>query len=249
MDIIKSPDNKFVKKLNKLKQKKYRDEYREYFVEGYKNVLDSISARPDIVQTIVFGESGYNEFGSAFEKFDAEKTVLSDALLSKISETSTAQGVMSVNRMTGEVFPRGNMCVLLDRVRDPGNVGTILRTAVACGYDVVLNNCADIYSPKVTRSAMSAIVKCNIGMNIDIASLKAAGYKIFAADMHGQSVFGGKAIADKFCIVIGNEADGVSDEILGAADRTVSIPQENMESLNAAVAAGVMMFCMKYIGR
>lgn len=243
MEIIRSTDNKFVKKLDKLKRKKYRDEYGEFFVEGCKNVLDSIAARPDSLVTLVLCERSV-ALRDRFEKFGRDAVVLSDALFDKLCETENSQGVISVHKIPESVFPSKNV-VLLDRVRDPGNVGTILRTALAAGYDVVADGCADIYSPKVVRSAMSAVLKCNIGVNIDVGTLKSRGYTVFCADMRGKNVFECEKPRGKYCIVIGNEADGISPEIMSECDAVLSLPQSgDIESLNAAVAAGVMMYVL-----
>ncbi len=243
MDIITSADNRTVKHINKLKQKKYRDEYAEFFTEGYKNVLDTCSARPDLVKYVVISESAYAETGGNFGDFDT--AIVSDAVFGKLAETENSQGVLSVNRIPDTVFPTADRCILLDRVRDPGNVGTILRTALACDYDVIVNNCADVYSPKTVRSAMSAVVKCRIGKDILPSDIKKAGYELIAADMHGGNMFETETCA-KYCIVIGNEAEGVDRGIIEIADRTLCIPQNNIESLNAAVAAAVMMFGLRY---
>lgn len=248
MEIIVSADNKTVKHIIKLKQKKYRDEYCEFFAEGYKNVLDTCNARPEMVKYVVLGESTSkkSEIAQAFACF--ETTVVSDRLFEKLSEMGSAQGVMSVNRVPRSAFPTSDRCILLDRVRDPGNVGTVIRTAVACDHDVVLDNCADAYSPKVVRSAMSAIAKCRIGIDIPPSELKAAGYELIVADMHGENVFSAPR-SEKYCIIIGNEADGVSSDIIREADRLLSVPQNNMESLNASVAAAVMMFGLRYAAK
>ncbi len=243
MEVIRSSDNKFVKHVVKLKLKKYRDEYGEYFTEGYKNVLDGCTARPDRVKRVVMSESAYAEFGEKFTTFDT--VAVADAIFEKISETQNSQGIISVNSIGPSQFPSADRCVLLDRVRDPGNVGTILRTAVACGYDVIVNDCADIYSPKVARSAMSALTKCRVGADISVADIKAAGYELIVADMRGDNVFGA-AHGKKYCVVIGNEGQGVSAEIVAAADRLLAVPQNDIESLNASVAAGIMMFALKY---
>lgn len=242
MEIITSVENKTVKHIAKLKQKKYRDEYGEFFVEGYKNVLDSCKAAPSSVKTVVLAES---KIPLADEFTDVKITIVADGVFAKLSETENAQGVLSVHAVPKSAFPV-RRCVLLDRVRDPGNLGTIIRTAVACGYDVVSNNGAEIYSPKVTRSGMSAILKCSIGSDIPPEELKAAGYELIVADMCGENVFSAVSPKEKHCIVIGNEADGVSAAIKAVADRTLALPQENMESLNAAVAASVMMYVLKF---
>ena len=244
MDIITSSDNKLVKKLNKLKQKKYRDEYGEFFVEGYKNVLDSVRARPQSVRTVILCEKSAF-FAPEFDGF--ETVVFSDALFDRVCETENGQGVMSVHAVPSSAFPERDV-ILLDRVRDPGNVGTILRTALAAGYDVVLDNCADAFSPKVVRSAMSAVLKCRTAFDIDVEELKRAGYEIICADMGGDNVFEADKPRGRYCIVIGNEADGISDGIKRASDRILSVPQSgDIESLNAAVAAGVMMYALKAV--
>lgn len=243
MEIIKSADNRTVKHISKLKDKKYRDEYGEFFAEGYKNVLDTVSARPELVKSVALSESVYAEFGEKFSDFNT--VVIADNVFDKITDTKTCQGVLCVMEKPKSVTPMADCCILLDRVRDPGNAGTILRTAVACGYDVVLNNCADVYSPKVIRSAMSAAVKCNIGIDISVDDIKNAGYSLIVADMHGENVFKSNC-GNKYCIVVGNEAEGVSEDIKTKADKLLALPQSNMESLNAAVAAAVMMFVLKY---
>lgn len=244
MEIITSQDNKKIKNIVKLKQKKYRDEQKLYLIEGYKNVLDSVTARSDLLDYVILSESAYKTVGELFIEYPC--VVVTDAVFGKFSDTETSRGVACINKIvmpTG--LPKSDRCILLDRVRDPGNVGTILRSAVACGYDIVLNNCADMYSPKVVRSAMSAVVKCNAYEDIPVAALKKSGYEMIVADMHGDNVFTSKH-SDKYCVVIGNEAEGVSRDIVSAADRLLCIPQENMESLNAGVAAGIMMFALRY---
>lgn len=243
MEVIKSADNRTVKHISKLKDKKYRDEFSEFFAEGYKNVLDTVAARPELVKSVVLSESAYSECGEKFGDFNT--VVIADNVFDKITDTKTCQGVLCVMEKPKSVTPKADCCILLDRVRDPGNVGTILRTAVACGYDVVLNNCADVYSPKVIRSAMSAAVKCNIGVDISVYDIKKLGYSLIVADMHGDNVFKAEN-SGKYCIVVGNEAEGVSADIKTKADKLLALPQSNMESLNAAVAAAVMMFVLKY---
>lgn len=245
MEIITSTDNQTVKRLGRLKQKKYRDLEGEFFIEGANNVLDTARACPESVKLVVLSESADKRVGADFSAF--RSMVFSDALFDKITETENASGVLSINAIPTSKLPTSNKCILLDRVRDPGNVGTILRTAVAAGYDVILNNCADVFAPKVVRSAMSAIVKCRIAFDISHVDIKKLGYEIIACDMGGENVFTSVKPSGKYCIVVGNEANGICDELRRAADVTLSIPQENIESLNASVAAGIMMYALAYI--
>ncbi len=245
MEIITSASNAIVKHVNRLKTKKYRDECGEFMVEGLRNVRDTAAALPQSVRRIILGEHAYEKYGELFSAFPV--SVLDDALIDKVSDSESCQGVISINAKKQSAFPTGFRCVLLDRVRDPGNVGTIIRTAVAAGYDVVLNDCADIYSPKVVRSAMSAVLKCSIGIDIPPVELKRAGYEIIVADMNGTDVFGVPPPSGKYCIVIGNEANGVGGDVRAVADRVLAIPQSGVESLNAAIAAGIMMFTLSRV--
>lgn len=245
MEIITSTDNQTVKRIGRLKQKKYRDRDGEFYIEGLANVLDTARAVPDSVKLVVLSESAAKRCGAEFRSF--KSVVFSDELFDKVTDTESASGVLSINSMPPQKMPSARACVLLDRVRDPGNVGTILRTAVAAGYDVILNNCADVFAPKVVRSAMSAIVKCNISFDLPPEQIKKLGYELIACDMGGESVFGAELPAGKYCIAIGNEASGISDEVLKLSDRILSLPQKNIESLNAAVAAGIMMYALAFI--
>lgn len=247
MEVITSFNNAFVKRIAKLAQKKYRDECGEFLVEGYRNVSDTAGFAPKSVHAVILSLSAYETYGQEFKDFNV--TVVSDAVMQKMSATETSQGVLSVNAQKKSETPTGSKCILLDRVRDPGNVGTVLRTALAAGYDVILNNCADLYSPKVVRSAMSAVLKCRIAFDMSVSDIKALGYDVIVADMGGTSVFDAPSKSGKYCIVIGNEADGVSREIKDSADSVLSIPQKGIESLNAAVAAGIMMYALGYMRR
>ncbi len=242
MEIISSLSNALIKRINKLKIKKYRDESGEFFAEGYKNVLDSIEARRDLLKTVVLSERAYKDFGNSFESCPI--TVVTEQVYGKITDTDGAQGVLAVFDKPKNSFPSDKNIVLLDRVRDPGNVGTILRTCCAFGYGAVLNGCCDPFSPKVVRSAMSAALKCNIGIDSDIDELISNGYELIAADMSGEALDAAQKPKNRFCIVVGNEADGVSDEIMRKCSRSVRIPQKNIESLNAAVAAAVIMYAL-----
>ncbi len=242
MEIISSLSNALIKRINKLKIKKYRDESGEFFAEGYKNVLDSIEARRDLLKTVVLSERAYSELGGSFERCPI--TVVTEQVYGKITDTDGAQGVLAVFDKQKSGFPNEENIVLLDRVRDPGNVGTILRTCCAFGFGAVLNGCCDPFSPKVVRSAMSAILKCNIFIDADIEKLIDGGYELIAADMDGESLDTAEKPKNKFCIVVGNEADGVSGEIMRKCSRSVRIPQKNIESLNAAVAAAIIMYAL-----
>ena len=137
----------------------------------------------------------------------------------------------------------------MDRVRDPGNMGTIIRTALAVGFkDIYCRDCVDFYNPKVVRSAMSAVSRVN-AFEVDeqiLSRLKSYGYTVLCADMDGDSIFEYNIKSDKVCLVLGNEANGVDDEVLALSDTVVSLPMQEAESLNVGVCASVMMYQLRY---
>ena len=142
--------------------------------------------------------------------------------------------------------------LFLDRVRDPGNMGTIIRTALAVGFnDIYCRDCVDVYNPKVVRSAMSAVSRVNT-YEVDeqfLSSLKENGYTVLCADMQGESIFEYNITSEKLCLVLGNEANGVDDSVLLQSDTVISLPMQEAESLNVGVCASVMMYQLRYAKR
>lgn len=174
--------------------------------------------------------------------------VVSEELFCGVSCEKTPQGVIAAAEIPqADLRPPQSSCILLDGLQDPGNIGTIIRTANAAGYDeIYLADCADAYSPKVVRASMSGIFfvkvyRCTRAQALELLE----GIPKIAADMGGQNVFGFKP-PQKFCLCIGNEGNGISAETLNAANYTVKIPMRaSCESLNAAVSAGIAMYALK----
>ena len=173
--------------------------------------------------------------------------LLSDDVFHTVSGENSPQGVLALVRkpQNADALPKGS-CVFLDGLQDPSNVGAIIRTAAAAGYDgVLLADCADAYNPKAVRASMGGIfkVKLFVGGRAELLALN--DKPIIVADMDGENAFIPKERGE-LCLVIGNEGRGVSEEIRRLANETVSIPMQNgMESLNAAVSAGVLMYALK----
>lgn len=238
--VISSRTNPTIKEIAKLNDKKYRKEYGLYLVEGVKPVNECITAGCT-VKTIVCTEELSENYPRAI--------VVTQSVFSVISSEKTPQGVLAVVEIPSTAVKRAqNSCILLDNVQDPGNLGTIIRTANAAGYkDVYLINCVDPYSPKAVRASMSGIFFVNIYIGSREEALEAlGGVKLVCADMDGESVFSFNP-PDKFCLCIGNEGNGISDEVMRAADYKISIPMNaTCESLNAAVSAGIAMYQLKY---
>lgn len=239
--VITSDTNAKVAELKKLSDKKYRRKSGKYILEGARLINDAARFGADIVAVFV-RESNSGQFDYP------QQTVLSDRVFDKISDTVNSQGVLAICRKTqcAPCAPTGN-CLVLDCVSDPGNVGTLLRTAAACGFtDVYAVGSADLYSPKVLRSAMSAHFRLalhemeNMAQALDLLG----GTPVFAADMHGTDVFCVE-FPPKAALVVGNEGNGLSEYTRLHVNDAVALPMEgNFESLNAAVAGSVIMYQM-----
>ena len=237
--VITSLDNAKIVEVAKLADKKYRRLTKQYVIEGARLVSDALKHGAKLVSVYV-RESNSQDYNFA------NQIVVSDRVFAKMCETVNSQGVLAVveKSETALTKPVGN-CLVLDGLQDPGNVGTLIRTAVACGFsDIYAVNSVDLYSPKVLRSAMSAhfCVKLHELDSIEEAFDLLNGVQTVSAHMGGTNVFStrfGKRVA----LILGNEGNGLSDYSLKHAAKTVALPMENgFESLNVAVAGSVIMY-------
>ncbi|MDE6356039.1 MAG: RNA methyltransferase [Clostridia bacterium] len=238
--VITSKSNPQIKEILKLaSDKKFRDGLGLYLVEGIKPVNECIAAGGDI-KVIVATERLSGSYSGA--------VTVSDGVFSSISSEKTPQGVLAVVKKPQNALKAPEKsCILLDRIQDPGNLGTIIRTANAAGYDeIYLINCADAYSPKAVRASMSGIffVKIYCGGREEVLNAL-NGVPLICADMHGEDIFSFSA-PERFCLCIGNEGSGICNEIFDVAQFKIKIPmRETCESLNAAVSAGIAMYQLK----
>ena len=236
--MITSRANPVVRKFISLADKKYRKLYGEYLVEGLKPVSECIAAGGEVTR-VVCTERHSEKFKDAL--------VVSESVFAAISSERSPQGVIASVKLPDDSprSPLGN-CLLLDRLQDPGNVGTIIRTANAAGFeDIYLVDCADAFSPKAVRASMSGIffvraMRCTAHEALE--ALK--DVPIVSADMNGENIFEFTP-PEKVCLVIGNEGGGVCQEFARASSYTVSIPMRtSCESLNAAVSAAIAMYAI-----
>ncbi|MBO4898017.1 MAG: RNA methyltransferase [Clostridia bacterium] len=240
---ITSTDNARIKYLNSLKKKSVRDREKCVFLEGENLCRDS--ARFGAELTAVFVSESYtSEIPPCEEVFE-----LSERVFLKVAETQTPQGIIAVAKMPELSIEdiKETALILCDDVRDPGNMGTIIRTAHAVGASVALfGNCVDIYNLKTVRSSMGSVfaAKCVQCDTDDIKALKSRGYKLFSGMLHKDS----KNLYDmnlqgNVILAVGNEANGIGNEISALSDAFVTIPMPGgAESLNAAVSASVMLY-------
>ena len=242
---ITSSKNKTVCELKKLKQKKYREQSGRFLSEGYRNVCDSMSKQAPRMLLI---ENNFSE--PVHLPQAAEIYRVTDTVLREICDTQTPQGIAAVFDIPKEKELTSSSVLLLNGVADPGNLGTILRTALASGFtDIILDeNCADVYAPKVVRSAMSAIFSLNLirvkNLVDSVFSLQEQGYRVYGAALceNACSVYETE-FPEKTALMMGSEANGISEELLGKLDGVYIIPMNpEIESLNVAVAAGISMY-------
>lgn len=250
--IITSTSNEQIKNIIQLKEKsKVRKQKKQYVVEGVKMFSE---VPKENLKGVYVSESFLKENKGKLQEADFQ--VVSDSVFKKISDTVTPQGVLAVVAQSTKTLDellsnrkKNKSCiVVLDRLQDPGNLGTIIRTAEGAGVSgiVMSSDCADIYNPKVIRSTMGSVFRVPFVVVEDlpdaVEQMKACGITTYAAHLQGEDynkgVFG-KDIA----LLIGNEARGLSEEISDKADKFIRIPMEGkVESLNAAVAAAILMY-------
>ncbi len=253
---ITSRDNKILKMVRSLRRKKGRTESGLYFAEGARLVDEALVSVPESIRYIIASENFCEKNSDYINSLDREDKIVyitEDRLFGEVCDTETPQGIGAVIEMREDTEPNpesAEYILILDGVSEPGNMGTIIRTAEAAGVDVIclMQRCVDIYNPKVVRSAMGSLfrmkfAKCDAET---VKSLKANGFKIIATALYNSVPIEEAKTSGKRAIVIGNEAEGVSGEVLSLADMAVRIDMcGKVESLNAAVAAGIAMYTFK----
>lgn len=254
MQTITSKDNELIKHIRKLKDKKYRDESNEYVVEGVKLVEEAVKENAKIKQIIVCEDTTRTyEIPThiMLEIAKYECISVSNKIFNIITQVTNPQGIMAIiekNAQDAQIDYSQDIIVVLDDVQDPGNLGTILRTVDSIGLNqiIVSKGTADAFNSKVVRSTMGAIFRIKIieveNLAQEIKEMRKHHFKLMVTSLQTKN-----SIYDidfnKKIIVIGNEANGVSKEIQDMADEKAKIPMlGRTESLNASVAAGVVMY-------
>lgn len=239
--IIRSDTNPKYKYIKKLSKKKYRNKYKAFVIESKKIVEEA--SDPNITKNIDIEFVFVNEDMKDF-KTSHEKIIFSNDLFEKISPMKNPEGISAVVKEPMSKDVSSDRILLLDHIQDPGNLGTMVRSAEAFGFsDIILfNDCVDLHNEKSLRASMGSVFRLNFLKmeKEDLLSLK-KDYRILAADMGGLS-YSELKNNDKIILCIGNEANGISEFIRRNADDFVSIPMKGkIESLNAAIAASILM--------
>ncbi len=272
-EVIRSRQNRSVVELCKLSDRKAREAAGEFRLDGIKLLIEAIEKKVTI-RAAFFRESAAEEIfsqlashcGDDWRECVGRVLILSDEVFARTSEEKSPEGVISIAKYidksqkivtiynSADFFAMsGERIVLLESVRDPSNIGAIIRSAAAMGVDrlILSRDCADIYHPRAVRASMGALFSERIdrveALPSVIAGLRASSRRVFAAALDANAKLLGqfeRRAGD--CVVIGNEGHGLSQEVLDACDACVMIPMSGKtESLNAAVAASILMweFC------
>ena len=252
-EIIRSKDNPAVKYFRKLMaSKKERQNSRLFVLEGRRLVFDALKENAP-VRRVFITESAVSD--SAGEKLaelindNIKVVIISDEIGNKISDTGNTQGIFDEKYENIIELKKGGKYIVLYELQDPGNAGMIIRTADAMGMDGVLfcNSC-DVYNPKVVRSTMGSLFRVPVYRSVSLENVFSAAeksnLKTFAAVVDESAYDLKKTSFESGGIIfIGNEGNGLPDEVSSACNEKITIKMTgNIDSLNAAMAAGIMMW-------
>ena len=249
MEHISSNQNPSVKLARSLKDRKARVAEGKFLVEGAVMIREAVSCA--LKMHMLFAREGEEAFAAEMQGHCRDVYIVPDRLLTQICDTQTPQGVCAVFSLpeTTGIDNLPDRIVALDGVQDPGNVGTIWRTADAAGFGAVIfgKGSADGWSPKVQRSSMGSGFRLKHMTTDDLAAtlkeLRGRGYRVIASLLDGEPFFEREDVGGKYVLIVGNEAKGISEAVREQADVKLKLPMYGgAESLNAAVAAAIMMY-------
>lgn len=249
MKRIESPKNARVKQWKKLLTKKGRDETGLFLLEGFHLVEEAVKSRAPLVELMV------DERTAIPPGWDVSVPVVivTEAVMKAISSTETPQGIAAVCRQLLAELEGVKTALLIDAVQDPGNLGTMIRTADAAGIDAVIlgEGCADVYNPKVVRATQGSlfhlpVVKGDLAQWI--ARFKEQGIPVYGTALENAVDYRTVPPSSSFALLVGNEGSGVRREWLEMTTETIYIPiYGQAESLNVAVAAGILLYSLQAV--
>lgn len=250
--VIRSKDNDKFKLVKSLLKTKFRNKEDKYIAEGLRTVQLAIEYNADVEFIFVSESFSLSDDMKEFNE-NVKVYVLADSLFEQIITTENSQGIIAIlkkNNMTLKDFnnKKYKRIVILDRVQDPGNMGTIIRTADACGYDLVVltKGCVDVYNPKVVRSTMGSIFYMDIfsGESDEILEvLKSNDIEIISSYLKTDNDFEKVSYSEKTALVVGNEANGIDDFWIENSDILVKINMYGKaESFNVAISSALLMY-------
>ncbi|MBD7913669.1 RNA methyltransferase [Clostridium sp. Sa3CUN1] len=253
MVYIESKDNNLFKFVKKLKDRKSRDKEGMFILEGFRLIEEAIKANMEIEYIIISRdyEEKFKKFFSENVAFENKINVFSNNLFSQVSSTENSQGIIAVTKKKNYKYnlEEGNFFLVCDKVQDPGNLGTIIRTAHAAGVHgiILTKGTVDIYNDKTIRSTMGSIFYIPIFYDDSnftiIKNLKEEGFSLVATSLKESKNFFDENLHGKIILAVGNEGNGISNELFELADKKVKIPMPGgAESLNVSIATSIILF-------
>lgn len=264
MENITSKSNKSVKYIKSLNEKKFRQKYNEYYLEGIKVVnelLDMYDRKAVDIISIAYSYDILINLNGGLEIINRLKNInnlemlnISEDVFKSMVDTVTTQGILAVLKIPNtdlKGLDNSSNILLLDKLQDAGNVGTIIRTADSFNVRniICLEGTVDVFSQKVLRSTMASILRINIvqikleDLSETLEKVKDLGYKIIGTSLQTDTYISKEIFSKKTVFVVGNEANGISKEIIKKCDKLVKIPMSNTaESLNVACATSIVLY-------
>lgn len=244
--IITSVQNKYVKEWKKLHNRKYRNEKNQFLIEGF-HLIEEAYKMKQLIETVIIEE------GTAVPTWVNESYAVnvSEQVFKEISQTETPQGIAAVINMQQQTIEEERYVLLIDAIQDPGNLGTIIRTADAAGFSNIIlgRGTVDLYNDKVIRATQGSLFHISIvqeDLTETIPRLKEAGFSVWATTLQRAQNYKDIEPNEKTAIILGNEGSGVDETFIDMADELVKIPiYGKAESLNVGIAAGILMYYIR----
>lgn len=253
MRSVTSIKNPVIQEARSLQSARGRKDAGAFLLDGEHMVSEALKVCPGRVRRLFVDEACLEQYACWLElaPADADVVTVPAHVLEAVSQVKTPQGILAVCAFPGADAQRmpGSRLILLENVQDPGNVGTVLRTVDAAGFDgcIMTAGCADPYGPKTIRASMGSLFRVPIIMAESAADtgreLASRGYAVIGAELHGSPFYEREPLPEKVCVMIGNEGQGLTPEALEACTHRFKLPMRGgAESLNAAVAAAIFMY-------
>lgn len=240
MEVIRSQNNTKIKNWCKLQEKKHREREQKFLIENEHLILEAIHA--NLLEHLIILENEENIFS-----FDETITYVSEDAMKKLKMNQSLPKYMAVCRMPKVNVDLGQKIILCDDVQDPGNLGTMIRSAYSFGFDtcIVSNKSVDIYNDKTVRASQGAIFHMNLvrgNLKDFVVKLKNEDFKVYATSLRNAKGLSEFENTDKLALIFGNEGSGVSEEMLNLSNDNIFIEMNRFESLNVAMACGICCY-------
>ncbi|WP_036831713.1 TrmH family RNA methyltransferase [Pontibacillus litoralis] len=246
MKLITSVQNGYVKKWRKLKRKRGREKEQAFLIEGFHLVEEAIKSSWDVQEIIIREDVSLQNEWQSYNWFQVNQEVFNE-----ISHTEQPQGIAAVVTMKEQSFANGSRILALDAIQDPGNLGTLIRTADAAGFDgiIVGKGTVDPFNDKVIRATQGSIFHVPLyfgDLNEWLTALQQQSFQVWATAVHHATSYLDIKPVSPVVLVVGNEGAGVQEEYLQLANERVTIPVYGQaESLNVAIASGILMYYLR----